>query len=471
MGVSQAVTLLAFLTSLLQDKSQHFALKVFKEARTDKNILQLKQNLKYEQEYGVLKNLKKFKASTHDHMLESFAAWSHRDSFNILFALADCNLRTFMNNYGASNTRSIQRYLSTHLPLLDKTFVKWLLHQIYGLCDGIKHLHRLEPSAPSPRLEVSPHGKSAAFHHDIKPENILVALDPHSGYGTLKFGDFGSANVQTLRNSAIYKPTTVGEKIHTGTITYEAPDLYITGSATRKADIWSLGCVFLEIMVWCFIPNGLKTFSQERLEVHRDEPHISTDRFWTPMPGNLRENLKDAALNTAVTEKLDNLEQIYCLKKRAFERVLFYIRQMLIVNVDKKSNKPLRIAAPELENDMKVILDQAEIDLKKQPDFYIQSSSAELSEEVLKPAPPTPSSLGAQLRNPAELDENAHLPQPARGDELQPLGSLRSGHLPDQTSIAAVGGMFADTDISSNAATDITRFRRELQRNSSSPLP
>jgi len=87
-------------------------------------------------------------------------------------------------------------------------------------------------------------------HGDLKPENILRFLDTEKqgGFMTLKIADCGLAQIHT-------KPTQNRNK-HTNTrhdtIPYEVPEAANTmsGSRLRLYDIWSMGCMTLEFMIW-----------------------------------------------------------------------------------------------------------------------------------------------------------------------------------------------------------------------------
>ncbi|KAL9131247.1 MAG: hypothetical protein Q9217_000789 [Psora testacea] len=124
--------------------------------------------------------------------------------------------------------------------------------QVYALqmLEGLAYLHQ-----------------AGIAHRDIKPENIL--LDHH---GVIKFVDFGAAKViarqnKTLQPDAI--PTTGGptakvpakQKSMTGTPMYMSPEV-IKGSNEGRLgsiDIWSLGCVVLEMATgrrpWASLDN------------------------------------------------------------------------------------------------------------------------------------------------------------------------------------------------------------------------
>lgn len=76
------------------------------------------------------------------------------------------------------------------------------------------------------------------IHRDIKASNILV-----NNKGVLKLGDFGLANVVTAKNKHQLTSRVV-------TLWYRAPEL-LMGSTSYgvSIDLWSVGCVFAEILM------------------------------------------------------------------------------------------------------------------------------------------------------------------------------------------------------------------------------
>jgi serine/threonine protein kinase len=103
-------------------------------------------------------------------------------TFYILFPLAQCNLRTFLNRTTA---------LAVH-----GNVMLWFLSQLKGLADAVLHLHALGDCVVkhqwTPDIEFIP--SRPALHRDLKTENILVfAPAGETSLGTFKLFDFGSA--------------------------------------------------------------------------------------------------------------------------------------------------------------------------------------------------------------------------------------------------------------------------------------
>lgn len=87
------------------------------------------------------------------------------------------------------------------------------------------------------------HGRDI-IHRDIKGANILV-----DNRGKVKISDFGIS--KRVEASALLQPTKNGGHIHRpslqGSVFWMAPEVVKQTSYTRKADIWSLGCLIVEM--------------------------------------------------------------------------------------------------------------------------------------------------------------------------------------------------------------------------------
>ncbi|RZF33801.1 hypothetical protein LSTR_LSTR013689 [Laodelphax striatellus] len=109
---------------------------------------------------------------------------------------------------------SIYDMMKTHRRNIPEVKVKNYLYQILK---GINHLH-----------------VNGLFHRDIKPENILIKGD------LIKIADLGS-----VCGSFRHRPFTE----YISTRWYRSPECLLTcGYYDSKMDIWSVGCVFFELL-------------------------------------------------------------------------------------------------------------------------------------------------------------------------------------------------------------------------------
>ena len=113
-----------------------------------------------------------------------------------------------------------------------------------------------------------------------------------------------------------------------GTPTYEPPEAHGNGARSRPYDIWSLGCVFLELLVWAhFGYQEVKKFREGRSG--RRAPNstklvLEDDAFW-----QMRNN-GDPYLRPVVDNMLKHLrEKVRQQEAQPFQGVLKLVEKML----------------------------------------------------------------------------------------------------------------------------------------------
>ncbi|KAI1778972.1 heterokaryon incompatibility protein [Hypoxylon cercidicola] len=184
----------------------------------------------FDKEASNLYKLTKYRSS---HLIKPIAAYRQREERCLVFLWADGG--------------NLQEYWKNHEDQREEVdSLRWLLGQLEGICDAVKELH-----------------DNNTRHGDLKPQNILWFKD--GNHGDLQIADLG---LTTFHEEERHTLERKGEKTRTppGTSRYEPPETHekqrtdehtdeITGgelfdTRSRQYDIWSLGCVLLESLLW-----------------------------------------------------------------------------------------------------------------------------------------------------------------------------------------------------------------------------
>ncbi|KAM5365676.1 hypothetical protein ACJA88_012412 [Fusarium oxysporum] len=171
----------------------------------------------------------------------------------------------------------------------------WTFQQMAGLCKALVELH----SHPFPSG-----GKDANCRHgDLKPENILAFRE--GGKDVLRIADLGLAKFH-LKSTSDRKRAKEYTETVTGTTQYMPPEFHVKGQISRRHDVWSLGCIFLEFIIWiAWGLEGLDKFNS------RDNEEFWQDRGDTEdvVHDNIKdwiESMKNALMpETALRDILD----------------------------------------------------------------------------------------------------------------------------------------------------------------------
>ena len=138
-------------------------------------------------------------------------------------------------------------------PRLNKELLKLTVAQLLGICEALEMVH----------------GKGVR-HGDLKPANILC-FTPTNGniFGTLKISDWGLSKFHS--EATVWRAQRgLGTSTNYGTPLYEPPEVALgeVKLLGRQYDIWSLGCVFLEILIWLL--NGYQKVQAFRSDIRRN---------------------------------------------------------------------------------------------------------------------------------------------------------------------------------------------------------
>jgi len=140
-------------------------------------------------------------------------------------------------------------------PIWDVATVRWVAKQLSGIIGAIDTIHN------PIHLHQEQVEKGFGRHGDIKPDNILWFNSTTDHRGILVVSDFGLAafhrdkSRSNIPNKGI--PAVPG---------YRPPECDISGGTISRAyDIWTLGCLFLELLTWLLGGQDLlKIFNQNR---------------------------------------------------------------------------------------------------------------------------------------------------------------------------------------------------------------
>lgn len=299
--------------SLDQDRDSVFALKEFKDQPRSRGV-------EFSRELGMLTTLREHQ---NEHIVTHLATWTHGDKYCMLFPYARCNLRQYTKRVPFKK--------------LGQEADMWLFKQFCGLADAIRSIHILpaadDPTSAASLVAPTHEIRRSGWHHDLKAENILFFRSNGYKYGTLRIADFGSAKVHVLRSGS------ANTRSPNGTPTYEAPEASDEGATSRPYDIWSLGCVFLELLTWAVCDSrAVEQFQLER----RQRRHL-----YSPLNYQIDDGFWQSDATGKFTVRKSVLAWIEGLrkKKHAFQDVLDLVVEGMLVTDRKK-----RITAKDLSN-------------------------------------------------------------------------------------------------------------------------
>jgi serine/threonine protein kinase len=214
------------------------------------------------------------------HLIKAIAFYKKNHDFFFVFPWAQHgNLRKFWNEKIPS--------------IYDKNYMKWVFTQFVGLADAIRTLHHQEDDKSS-------------RHGDLKPENVLCfdvsgpkdIIDQTSC--VLVISDVGVT--RTHDESTEFRTRTMMES--GVTVPYRAPERELNPdlSTGRRYDIWSLGCLYLEFVIWLLY--GIEELERFRLEIRGKFYTISDTR----QADTLRVEDKTAEINQEVKTWINNIK-------------------------------------------------------------------------------------------------------------------------------------------------------------------
>lgn len=250
-------------------------------------MLKLNNKKDFDSEVTVLR---KIRQSHHKdkHLISLLATYERNGVYHFIFPWATADLYKYWEQFpNPPQTASMEN---------------WIFDQCIGLVTALQKVHRYETFSDSSILALHRRpdrskgqgsggantnaGRQRSMfvgrHGDLKPENILwfpedINTDQQPNQGLLKIADFGSA--QFSKTDSWYDDRR--GRVPNST-TYQSPEYQLDGTYSTLCDIWALGCIYLEMLVWYF--GGfvsIKQFAKDRLERDRNLAWIRSDTFFS----------------------------------------------------------------------------------------------------------------------------------------------------------------------------------------------
>lgn len=276
-----------------------FAIKVLRPPAADKS---LRDDL--DTEVRTLLRIR----DVDDHIIWHVATYRRGNDYAIVFPWADHgNLRDYWTKVSPTPES-----------------VNWVIRQMFNLAEALKKLHSLGKRLHDPNAANTLNCR----HGDLKPENILVfnarGVSEGRGGPKLVITDVGLAKFHIAVTSARSRSTKYG-----ASLAYIPPefDLSKDNPTSRKFDIWSIGCVFLEFVVWLLYGgNGVDKFTESR---YFSDPDSKFYEFREGAP----------QIHEKVRSKLDEMRDHERVKgKTALNYLLdFIVNNLLQVNIEERA--------------------------------------------------------------------------------------------------------------------------------------
>ncbi len=166
---------------------------------------------------------------------------------------------------------NLSEYLAKHGPLSVEKAVPLFIQ----ICAGLESAHQ-----------------QSVVHRDIKPSNIMLIDSQLIGVeGGVKIVDFGIAKLTSDEGHGVQSITRAGEVF--GSPLYMSPEQCSGGAVDFRSDIYSLGCVFFEVLTGS--PPHIGTTALSTLMIRQTEkaPLMREVSLGVAVPECSRRNRRD----------------------------------------------------------------------------------------------------------------------------------------------------------------------------------
>ena len=284
----------------------------------------------------------------HSGLIELLATYKHGTQYHFLFPYAKADLRSM--------------WTAITIPYWNFDTYFWVIYQMSNLVAALNVIHEYDTyitfdkdtenpgytrfNAALPQINVATGQEKYGRHGDLKPENILWRDDSRlskSLGGILQITDLGLGRFHHLDSRSRVAPDKLA-----GSHTYMPPEPILGHMVSRKYDMWSLGCIFLEFLVWLIEGiRGMDRFNDSRMQESHDK--VVDDTYFTIIT-DVSGRPSGAEVRKQVTKIMKSL-QLSPRCSLALKRVLHLLEHnLLVIKPDD------RIDASKLYQELKAIL-------------------------------------------------------------------------------------------------------------------
>ncbi|KAJ8131326.1 hypothetical protein O1611_g2302 [Lasiodiplodia mahajangana] len=292
----------------------------------------------FDQEVGALS---RFRDDGNIHLVKLLATYYDGQNYSLIFFWANGNLR----DHWQRNPRPKQTYEAA----------LWIAEQSFGIAEALRKIHYSEFLSLSDRGLITLYMRGR--HGDIKPENILLfpssktnADVANTSQGVLTLSDFGL--------SRFHRVASANQEFASGLAvspTYRAPEYDLNGQVSPSWDIWGLGCLYLEFVIWYLQGwEALQAFA-----IERDKCSSAIDRGKDGYFCCRRKSKFGACRKEAVVRRIEHLQNHPQCTEFIYELLHLIADGMMRI----RSKKRLDCAA--VANRMQKILEEC----KKRPSY------------------------------------------------------------------------------------------------------
>ncbi|KAE8454273.1 hypothetical protein EG329_005198 [Mollisiaceae sp. DMI_Dod_QoI] len=335
--------------------------------------------------------LMKFSGDAHQHLVSLLATYEQFKKFYLIFYWAEADLLDYWSKKNPN-------------PSVDYDNVLWIAIQCSGITDGLSKIHIYEGTDPkshqSKRHDATLDPKSANHlelptskrstkqlygrHGDIKPQNILWFRDANdeNDKGILKITDFGLTEF-SANHSKSYK---LSGNIATSP-SYRPPEIDLEdGIVGRSYDIWTLGCLYLELITWLLGGWDLvEKFHKDRMAFDPMWFENHTDTFFEIVRCEVTDHTVGAMVKPKVTRFIFDLHCHPSCTEYIHEFLNVIQMDILIIKSPNPKDKG-RISCVELNRTLLALLEKCKNDCNyaSKPAPWDRNQKNQIEEEAVE---------------------------------------------------------------------------------------